>query len=181
MKTVYLFLAEGFEEIEAITPIDILRRAGVEVKTVGVGGKTIKGSHDILVEADLFGDGFRLPADADMVLLPGGGLGTENLQKCTMIAQVLADASERGIYIGAICAAPTVLHKAGLLQGKTVTAFPSVQNQLTGSNVTGGAVEVDGTIITARSAGVALSYAKTLAALLVGEEKAEDVVANIYP
>lgn len=181
MKTVYIFLADGFEEIEAITPVDILRRAEVEVKTVGVTGATVTGSHGVVVQADINGADFTLPGDANMLVLPGGGLGTENLGKSLVVKQALEAASAAGIYIAAICAAPTVLHKYGLLQNKTVTAFPSVQAELTSCNVTGGAVETDSNIITARSAGVALQFAERLAAVLVGDEKAKKVVDSVYP
>ena len=181
MGKIYVFLADGFEEIEAVTPIDVLRRAGGEVVTVGVTGPTPTGGHGIPVAADVNGKGFTLPPDAAMVVLPGGGAGTENLLHSEMVAQVLKDAAARGIWIAAICAAPKVLHRAGLLAGKTVTSFPSVAAALVGTNHTGGAVEVDGNIITGRSAGVALQFAKTLAALLLGEEKAQKTVADLYP
>lgn len=177
----YVFLAEGFEEIEAVTPIDVLRRAGVEVKTVGVTGKQVKGAHGITIEADLAAEGFTLPQDAELVFLPGGGPGTENLGKSALVAEVLQDAAARDIYIAAICAAPTVLHKAGLLAGKRATAFPDVQSALTGSLVTGSGVEVDGKIITGRAAGTALDFARALAAALAGEEKAAQTLASLYP
>ncbi len=181
MQTVYVFLAEGFEEIEAITPVDLLRRAGIEVKTVGVGGQEIPGSHGVRVRADVAGEGFVLPADAVMVVLPGGGLGTQNLAASGMVAAVLAEAAARDIYIAAICAAPTVLHKVGLLAGRRATAFPDVQASLTGSTVTGAPVEVDGKVITGRSAGVALQFARALVAALAGAEKADAVLASLYP
>lgn len=181
MKTAYIFLAEGFEEIEAVTPIDVLRRAGVTVVTVGVTGKTVPGAHSVPMVADMDGEGFILPQDADMVVLPGGGLGTQNLAASGMVAEVLAEAARRDIYIAAICAAPTVLHKAGLLKGRRVTAFPDVQKELVGSVVDGGPAVVDGKIITGRSAGVALKFAHELAQLLVGQQKADEVVENLYP
>lgn len=177
----YVFLAEGFEEIEAVTPIDLMRRAGIEVRTVGVAGRVVKGSHGIPVEADLTGEGFALPADAELVFLPGGGLGTENLGKSDLVAEVLREAAIRDLYIAAICAAPTVLNKAGLLNGRRVTAFPDVQGVLTDSQVTGDGVEVDGKIITGRSAGVALAFARALVAALAGEEKAAATLAALYP
>lgn len=177
----YAFLAEGFEEIEATTTIDFLRRSGVSVHMVGLPGGIVKGAHGIEVVAEAAPGGFTLPNDADMVFLPGGGPGTQNLQKSEMVARALHEADKRGLYIAAICAAPTVLHSHGLLKGKTVTAFPSTQAALTGSHVTGGAVEVDGRIITGRSAGVALAFAHTLAALLAGRQKADEVLRNLYP
>lgn len=181
MNKVYVFLAEGFEEIEAVTPIDLLRRADVQVVTVGLGGKRVAGAHGIVVEADRDGAGFELPEDAAMVVLPGGSVGTDNLKKSDMIAAVLDEARRRDIYIAAICAAPTVLYKAGLLEGRRVTAFPTVQSQLQGAQVTAGACEVDGKIITARSAGVALHFAHALIEAVAGKAKADEVIANIYP
>lgn len=181
MKKAYVFLADGFEEIEALSPVDVLRRAGVDVTTVGVTGKTVTGSHHVPVVADVDGGIFVLPDDADAVVLPGGGLGTENLKKSGAVAQALAEASRRGILIAAICAAPTVLDKAGLLAGKRVTAFPSVQDSIKNSNVTGGAVEEDGNIVTARSAGVALQFSHALAVRLAGQQKADEVIASLYP
>lgn len=181
MKKAYVFLADGFEEIEAISPVDIMRRAGVAVVTVGVTGKAVTGGHGIVVMADVDGTAFVLPDNADLVLLPGGGTGTENLAKSDMVAGVLATAAQRAILIAAICAAPTVLHKAGLLQGKRVTAFPAVQGQLTGSHVTGAAVEKDGNIITGRSAGVALPFSHALVEALAGLQKADEVIEKLYP
>lgn len=181
MGKIYVFLAEGFEEIEAVTPIDVLRRAGGDVVTVGVTGLSPVGGHGITMKADMDGVGFTLPPDAAMVVLPGGGGGTENLLKSGMVAGVLADAATRGIFIAAICAAPKVLHRAGLLAGKTVTSFPSVAGELAGATHTGAAVEVDGNIITGRSAGVALQFSHELASLLFGREKADATVAALYP
>ena len=180
MKKAYVFLADGFEEMEALSPVDVLRRAGVQVTTVGVTAKTVTGSHNVPVMADVDGAGFLLPKDADAVILPGGP-GTENLKNSAMVMDVLAEAARRNILIAAICAAPIVLHKAGLLQGKRVTAFPSVQTQLTGSHVTGAAVEKDGNIVTARAAGVALSFSHALAVELAGQDKADEVLASLYP
>lgn len=177
----YVLLAEGFEEIEAVTPIDLMRRAGIEVYTVAVAENPVKGSHGIPITADLSGEGLKLPDDAQLVFLPGGGLGTENLAKSPLVADVLREAAARDILIAAICAAPTVLNKAGLLSGRRVTAFPDVQKSLTDSQVTGGGVEVDGKIITGRSAGVALSFAHTLVAALAGRDKADETLAALYP
>lgn len=181
MGNVYVFLADGFEEIEAITPIDFLRRAGINVVTVGITGSTVKGAHNIFVSADVDGAGFVLPADAEMVVLPGGGTGTQNLQASRVVKHALQQAAKRNIYIAAICAAPTVLHTYGLLTNKQVTAFPTVQAQLTSSIVTGKPVEIEGKIITARSAGVALQFAYALSSLLAGQNKTDEVYKNLYP
>lgn len=180
MGTVYVFLADGFEEIEALTPVDLLRRAGVEVRTVGVTGKMVAGSHGIRVEADLSGADFTLPEDAAMVVLPGGP-GVNNLAASAMVYTALKEASKRDLYIAAICAAPGVLYKAGLLQGRRATIFPGMEGEVPDADITGEAVVRDGKIITGRSMGVALAFSHALAAVLVGEEKADEVVAKVYP
>lgn len=179
--TAYVFLADGFEEIEAMAPVDLMRRAGIKVCMVGVSGAEVTGGHGIQVAADMVGDGFVLPEDAGLVMLPGGGDGTKNLGQSPVVDKVLRDAQSRGIVIAAICAAPTVLHAKGLLDGKRVTAFPSVQEQLANAEVTGAAVEVDGNIITGRSAGVALAFAHALIQALAGRDKADEVLASVYP
>lgn len=181
MKTVYTFLANGFEEIEAVTPIDMMRRAGIRVRTIGVNGKTITGAHGIQIQADEDGAEFALPEDASMVFLPGGGEGTENLKKSEMVSAVLKDAAARGLPCAAICAAPTVLQKAGLLAGKKLTSFPGVNDQFPDGTHTGAPVQVDGNIITARSAGVALPFAVALIAMLEGEQKAQETLDEVYP
>lgn len=179
--TVYVFLAQGFEETEAVTPVDLLRRGGVPVVTVGLAGRAVTGAHGITLQADMDGADFELPADAAMVVLPGGGEGTENLRASAVVAAALAEAAARGLWIAALCAAPCVLHAAGLLRGRRAAAFPSVRRRLAGALVTDAAVEVDGNIITGRSAGVALGFGRALLAALRGEEPAERVVAQVYP
>lgn len=175
-KKVVVFLADGFEEIEALTQVDILRRAGAEVVTVGVTGQTVQGAHGVPVIADVPAEGFTLPLDTQMVVLPGGGPGTENLKKSETVKQALAEAAEKGLVMGAICAAPSVLFQQGLLEGKRYTAFPGVLE-----NASGQAVEVDGNIITARSAGVALQFAHALVAALLGPEVADQTIQSVYP
>lgn len=179
MKKVYVFLAEGFEEVEAITPIDVLRRAGVEVATVGIGGQTITGSHGIPVVADIAGEGFRLPEDAAMVFLPGGGPGTQNLLDSPVVRAAVDEAAARGLWLAAICAAPKVLSAAGQLRGKRVTAFPDVRAGLEAGEVTDGPVEVDGRVITGRGAGVALQFGHALAGALAGKAEADAVLAKM--
>ncbi len=172
----FVFLADGFEEIEAFTPVDLLRRGGVEVVTVGVTGKTVTGSHGISVLADCGPEGFALPPEATLVVLPGGMPGTTNLAQSALVQQALRQAAGAGAYIGAICAAPLVLQEAGLLEGKRFTAFPGKIEAATGASV-----EQDGLLITARSAGVALAFSKTLLAALTGEEHAAHTLALLYP
>lgn len=180
---VYVFLADGFEEIEATTPIDILRRAGCKVTLVSIKEKnsTVVGSHNITVIADKTAEDFTLPENTDLIFFPGGGLGTQNLSNSKFVQDILKQAQKLDCYIAAICAAPTVLHKYGLLKDKKVTAFPGVKEQMVDCNYTGTPFEVDGKIVTGRSAGVALPFAKKLATLLVGDELATKTVDEVYP
>ena len=171
---VYVFLAEGFEEMEALAPIDLLRRVGVEVTTVGVGGKLIKGAHGVGFTADSDGEDLDF-SDVDCVVLPGGMPGTTNLDASPMVEACLMKAVEKNALIAAICAAPSVLGHKGLLKGKKATCFPGCEEDLLGALHTGAPVEKDGNIITARGAGVALDFALALVAELKGETAAKEL------
>lgn len=155
---VYVFLAEGFEEIEALTPIDILRRAGIEVKTVGVGAKVITGSHGIPVTCDITEDKVS-PENAEAVILPGGMPGTLNLEKSETVNKFIDYAFKNNKLIGAICAAPSVLGKKGILKGKNATCFDGFQSYLEGARVLSVPAVRDGMIVTARGAGAASEFA----------------------
>ena len=135
---VYVFLAEGFEEIEALTPVDLLRRAGAEVRTVGVGSKNITGAHGITVACDMSEDEAsasikEAPEALEMTVLPGGMPGTLNLGKSETVSHFLDAAAKRGAYIGAICAAPSVLGAKGLLRGRRAVCYPGFEDKLTGA------------------------------------------------
>ena len=171
---VYVFLAEGFEEMEALAPIDLLRRVGVEVTTVGVGGKLIKGAHGVGFTADSDGEGLDF-SDVDCVVLPGGMPGTTNLDASPMVEICLMKAAEKNALIAAISAAPSVLGHKGLLKGKKATCFPGFEEDLLGALHTGAPVEKDGNIITARGAGVALDFALALVAELKSETAAKEL------
>ena len=171
---VYVFLAEGFEEMEALAPIDLLRRVGVEVTTVGVGGKLIKGAHGVGFTADSDGEDLDF-SDVDCVVLPGGMPGTTNLDASPMVEACLMKAAEKKALIAAICAAPSVLGHKGLLKGKKATCFPGFEEDLLGALHTGAPVEKDGNIITARGAGVALDFALALVAELKDETAAKEL------
>ena len=168
---IYVFFANGFEEIEALAPVDILRRAEHEVKMVGVGGKVITGAHGITVTCDLEAPQISL-ADLEMVVLPGGMPGTLNLEKSEIVQIVTQYAIEKEIPFGAICAAPSILGHAGLLKGRRVTCFPGFEQELEGAEVTGALVEVDGKLITARGAGCAVDFGLALVELLDGKGEA---------
>ena len=158
---IYVLLADGFEEIEALTPVDMLRRAGCEVRTVGIGKKTITGAHGIPVCADLVSD----EATTDgvrMVILPGGMPGTKHLAASAFVEETLARVSREGGYLAAICAAPTVLAKYGYLKGKRATCFPGFEKELSGAVYTDLPVVTDGKIVTAKDMTEALSFSVAL-------------------
>lgn len=168
---IYLFLANGFEEIEALAPVDILRRAGEQVCTVGVGGRTITGSHGIPVvcdcTADVLPDGMP-----DAVILPGGMPGTKNLDASETVRETTLAVHEAGGFVCAICAAPSVLGHLGILRNRRATCFPGFESELTGAVVCDQSVVRDGNVITARGAGVAPDFGFEIAAALCGEDKA---------
>ncbi|MBE6620889.1 MAG: DJ-1/PfpI family protein [Ruminococcaceae bacterium] len=175
---VILFLADGFEEIEALTPLDLLRRAGVETVTVGLGGREIRGSHGITVLADT--DTEHMPTGPiDMVILPGGMPGAANLDASVVVADTLSRAAQSNAYLAAICAAPMVLGHKGYLAGKRATCFPGFEEELLGATVVPDGVVRDGHIITARGMGVALDFGLTLVAALKGEEVAASLRAAV--
>lgn len=172
---VYVFLAEGFEETEAVAPIDVLRRAGIEVCTVGVGGRRqITGAHGIPITADRSDD--TLPdGEPEMIVLPGGMPGTRNLEASRAVLSCIDRCAEKGIWIGAICAAPSILGHKGLLKGRRVVCFPGFEPELAGAILEKGPVCEDGNIITAKGPGVAVEFGLALAAKLKGAHKAETV------
>ena len=171
---VYLFLANGFEEVEALAPLDILRRAGVEVTTVGIGGDMIRGAHGITVQADM-PDTMFADAAPDMVILPGGMPGSKNLDESRIVDMALKAAARRDAYIAAICAAPFVLGKRGLLEGKEATCYPGFESELKGVKLSARKVVRDGKIITAAGMGVAVEFGLTLAAALKGQDVADGI------
>ena len=173
-----VLLADGFEEIEALTPVDMLRRAGLEVLTVGITSKIAVGAHGISVICD------KLPEEIDLdmistVILPGGMPGSLNLDASAFTDEILKSVNARGGRIAAICAAPLVLGRRGLLEGRRATCYPGFENELVGATVTDEPVITDGNITTARGMGVALEFSKELISLLVAKEKAEELSSAI--
>lgn len=178
---VYLFLANGFEEIEAIAPTDILRRAGVEVETVAVEDSSdymIEGAHGIKVKADILLSDIDYN-DIDAVILPGGMPGTKNLDASADVRQVLKYCADNDRLICAICAAPSVLGHLGLLKGRKATCFPGFERELHCSVFTGGAVVEDGNIITADGPGSAVHFGEAIAARFVGIDAARRVTDSM--
>lgn len=176
---VYVFLANGFEEIEALTPVDFLRRCELEVTTVGIGGEYITGSHGITVKADIADSALNVYENAAAVVLPGGMPGTLNLEKSETVQSFIDYAAGEDRLICAICAAPSVLGHKGLLRGKKATCFPGFEDQLKGAEFTGSAVERDGNIITSKGAGCAMDFAHAIGTALAGEYKADSVRASM--
>ncbi len=173
---IYMFLANGFEETEAVTPLDILRRADIEVKTVGVGEKTVTGAHGITVVADLC----ETQVDFDKidgVILPGGMPGTLNLAASQTVDKAVRLAAKKGVLLSAICAAPSVLGQKELLAGKRATCYPGFEEKLIGATVTKKPVESDGNVITAWGAGAAMRFGFALVEFLCGKQKADAVEA----
>ncbi len=180
MSRVAFFLADGFEEIEGLTPVDMCRRAGIEVVTFSVMDELlIKGSHGIKVYADeMFGegkfDGF------DMLVLPGGGAGTKNLESHEGLLSELKKAYEAGKYIAAICAAPRIAGRLGFLKGKKATCYPGNEVHLEGADYRSDCKAVtDGKIITARGMGASIEFGAQIVAALEGEEKAQAILDQI--
>lgn len=155
---IYVFLANGFEEIEALAPVDILRRAELEVKTVGVGGKTITGSHGITVTADIEEKDVTTD-DMELMILPGGMPGTLNLEKSPIVTTCAEYCAKNDIYLAAICAAPSVLGHLGLLNGKEAICFPGFEGELKGATISENPVCVDGKIVTAKGMALPCSLA----------------------
>ncbi len=176
---IYLFLADGFEEIEAVAPTDILRRAGAQLQTVGVGGIHVTGSHGIEVTANLGTDGLVLGDSLDMVILPGGKRGTENLGKSARVKEAVRFCVDHGKRVSAICAAPSILGHMGLLKGFSATCYPGYEKELGAESVSKDPVCVSGPFITARGAGVAVDFALKIVEVLYGREKSRKIRENI--
>ena len=168
---IYIFLAEGFEEIEALTPLDLLRRAGLPVTTVGVNQRVVTGSHGIAVTADIL-DTELSDDKPDMVILPGGMPGTLNLDASPIVHAAISSALASGAYLAAICAAPSILGKRGLLRGKRAVCFPGFEDTLAGAILSPDKVAVDGRIITAKGMGAAMDFGLALVAAFKGDDVA---------
>jgi 4-methyl-5(b-hydroxyethyl)-thiazole monophosphate biosynthesis len=169
-------LAEGFEEIEAVTVIDLLRRAGIEVRTATLAGPRVMGSHGIVMEADIALDAAEA-ADYDMIVLPGGMPGAEHLRQDARVIALLRRFAGEGRYTAAICAAPGVLAHAGLLDGRRATSFPGFLNGASapGIGLSEEPVVVDGKVVTSRGPGTAIEFSLALIELLSGRAAANAV------
>ncbi len=171
---VYLFLADGFEEVEALTPLDMLRRAQIPVTTVGVKTDYPCGAHNILVKADITEKDVDF-GNMSAVVLPGGMPGTINLEQSETVQQALAYATKNYLPIAAICAAPSILGHAGYLQDRKAVCFPGFETDLLGAQIVDESVVWDGNILTAKGAGVAMEFALSLVSQLAGEEISKEI------
>ena len=172
---VYMFLANGFEEVEALCPLDLLRRAGVSVTTVAIGGgDTVIGSHGIAVQADMPETLYR-DAKPEMIILPGGMPGSRHLDESRTVDTALRVAASNNAYLAAICAAPMILGKRGYLQGKRAICFPGFEEHLLGATLADARVVTDGKTITAAGMGVALEFGLALVAALKGQDAANEL------
>ena len=176
---VYVLLADGFEEVEAIEPIDIMRRCGIEVLTASVMvTKTVTGAHGIPVTADIAVQEIN-PDDMELLMLPGGGKGHELLDASNDVHALINYAAANNIYIAAICASPSILGKKQMLSGKRATCFPGFEKYLYGAEYTTDKVVTDGKIITARGAGAAADFGFEIASVLKGRAAADEIKAQM--
>ena len=175
---IYMLLGTGFEETEAIAPLDLLRRAGLEVLTVGLNGKTIYGSHGIGVEADIEIHEMDL-TNLEMIILPGGLGGVASIRACKAAMDAVRFAYDNGKYTAAICAGPTVLADLGITDGKNATCYPGCEGQMGSANMVCAAAVTDGKLITGTSAGCAVPFGLALIAALKGQGEADRIAAQI--
>ena len=184
MKRALILLADGFEEVEAITSIDFLRRAGVDAVAVGVTGRDVEGGHDIRVVPDVTidgletgeGDGGRLDDDYDALIIPGGAAGAKNIAADERAMALIRDALHAGKLVAAICAAPgLVLGANGLLESRTFTCYPGFESHATSGSFVEDRVVVDGNLITSRGPGTAAEFAEAIVSRLAGPEAASEL------
>ena len=176
---IYLFLADGFEECEALAPLDILRRGGTQVKTVGVGKEYITGTHGITVKADILEGQVVLDDNLQGVILPGGMPGTNNLESNETVKRAVSFANENQKLVCAICAAPKILGGMGLLNNKNATCFPGFEKDLIGAKLSSDYVVQDGNVITAKGVGVAFDFGFKILENLTDKETVADLKAKM--
>ena len=178
-KKVYIFLADGFEDIEGLTVVDLMRRAGIDIETVSIKeSNEITTSHGIMMKTDRVFTGTDF-SDADMLVLPGGMPGTKYLGEYQPLCDLLRDFYGKSGKVAAICAAPTVLASLGFLEGRKATAYPSCMEGLTGAEPSYESVVVDGNVTTSRGLGTAVDFALSLIGQLLGEEKADEIAESV--
>jgi 4-methyl-5(b-hydroxyethyl)-thiazole monophosphate biosynthesis len=179
MKKAVLFLATGFEEIEAVATIDVLRRGGIETKVISIThDREVTGAHGITLIADALFEETNYEG-ADALILPGGMPGSDNLNACEPLKRLIAERYKEGKLIAAICAAPLILGGLGLLEGRKATCYPGYEPRLTGATLADGASVADGNIITGKGPGLAFNFALSIVAYLQGHKTAEAVAKDL--
>lgn len=179
MSKLAVFLGEGFEEIEGLTVVDICRRCGLEMDMVSVTGKAaVTGSHGITVRADKLFEEVDFAA-YDMLVLPGGMPGTRNLEAHGGLMEQVDAFYGQGKYVGAICAAPSILGHRGILKGRRACCYPSFEAQLEGAQVTDNPVEISGNVVTSRGMGTAIEFALAIAGIFCGQDRADELAEGI--
>lgn len=177
MSKVNMFFATGYEEVEALTVVDLLRRVGIETNMISItGNNTVTGSHGITVTMDKL---FDETPEADMIILPGGMPGTTNLLAFDKLTDMIKDYYNNGKYIAAICAAPTIFGKLGLLEDRRATCYPGMESELFAEEALEDAVVMDGKIITSRGLGTAIDFALAIICALMDEDVAKDLANKI--
>ena len=172
---IYCFLANGFEESEALSTVDVIRRAKLELKLVSINETYVTSSHNVTVKADITIDQISDYEDIDAIILPGGMPGTLNLQNSEKLRDIILYCNENNKLICAICAAPMILGNLGLLKNKDATCFPGFEKELKDANVKTDKVVKDGNIITAKGAGVSFLFGYEIVAALLSQEEADDI------
>ena len=175
---IYMLLGTGFEETEAVAPLDLLRRAGISVATVGINGKLIKGSHGIGIEADLELSQMDLTA-LEGIILPGGLGGVASIKACPAALEAVRFAWENGKLVAAICAGPTILAQLGITDGRQATCYPGCEEQMGSAIMVPAAAVTDGNLVTGTSAGCAVPFGLALIEALKGKEAAAAIEAQI--
>ena len=179
MKKVIILFANGTEEVEALTPLDYLRRAGAQVTLVGVSGEYQTGSHNITVKTDVSLDALDDGVDFDMLVIPGGMPGTNHIEASEKAQALITRAVKENKFIGAICAAPKILGARGILKGKSATCYPGFEKFLAGATVKNEKAVRDGNIITATGAGAANEFALCLISALFGADTADKIASSV--
>ncbi|MEE1219077.1 MAG: DJ-1 family glyoxalase III [Ruminococcus sp.] len=174
----YMFLADGFEETEALATLDVMRRAGLNVQTVGVTGDFVTGSHNIIVKSDIDFDKISM-TDIEGAVLPGGMPGTTNLESDSRVIDCVKYCFDNNKIVAAICAAPSILGHLGMLKGKKATCFPGFESSLEGAEHTGAHAEADGNVITGKGAGCAIEFGYEIVKKAVSKEIADKVISDM--
>lgn len=174
----YLFLAEGFEETEALACLDVMRRAKLNVQTVGVTGEFVISSHGICVKSDVSADDIDY-AEIEGAILPGGMPGTLNLEKDERVIECIKRCYDSGKIVAAICAAPSILGHLGMLEGRNATCFPGFEKELTGAEYTAAHSVTDGNVITAKGAGCAVEFGHAIVAKALSKQVADKVIEDM--